>query len=181
MIIPKRFVTKTLPILNKYNILQASKLKPLSKYHRLCLSVIIPHGTTDILLINKNTCFTNYLSTFFFLNFYNTHLKYFFLMLYSLYHIRNDISGPIGIKLIYTLIVHSTWIYFPESSLSYLAWIHSILHYKHVIPHITRLDVFSIICLGICNYFMLHRDDYSEYTHQGFWIPIVIAHIINIG
>tara|TARA_B110000495_G_C22927130_1_gene541883 strand:+ start:571 stop:1113 length:543 start_codon:yes stop_codon:yes gene_type:complete len=175
------FIKKTLPILKKYNTLKTNNLQPLSKYHKLCLSVIVPHGSTDILLFNKNTCLINYLSTFCFFNFYNTNIKFTFLLLYSLYHIRNDINGMIGVKMLYSLLVHCSWIYFPESSLTYLAWIHSILHYKKVLPHLTRLNIFSLICLGLCTYFILSINDYSEYTHQEYLIPIVIAHIININ
>ena len=175
------FIKKTLPILKKYNRFQTNNLQPLSKYHKLCLSVIVPHGTTDILVFNKNTCLINYFSTFCCFNFFNTNIKFIFLLFYSLYHIRNDVSGVFGIKMLYSFLVHCSWIYFPESSLTYLAWIHSILHYKKVLPYITRLDIFSLICFSICTYFILSINDFSEYTHQGYWIPIVIGHIININ
>ena len=37
-----------LPILQKAKLLQYSQTQPLSNYDALCLSVIIPHGSTDI-------------------------------------------------------------------------------------------------------------------------------------
>lgn len=174
-------INKSLPILRQYHLFQTNKLGALTKYHRLCYSVIIPHATTDVISINHNICLINYLSTLFCFNFYNRNIKFIFLFLYSLFHIRNDIHGLISIKILYSILIHGTWIFFPESSLSYLAWVHSFLHYKKVLPYLTKFDVVSLITLGIITYFMLDSKDYSEYTNQGYWIPFMIGHIINIS
>ena len=181
MIISKSLIKTPLPILHKYHLFQTNKLERLTKYHRLCYSVIIPHATTDLIMINNNICLINYLSTLFCFNFYNRHIKFIFLFLYSIFHIRNDIHGLMSIKFLYSMFIHGTWICFPEFSLSYLAWVHSLLHYKKVLPYLSKFDVVSLMTLGIITYFALDSKDYSEYTNQGYWIPLMIGHIINIS
>lgn len=181
MIISKSLIKTPLPILHKYHLFQTNKLERLTKYHRLCYSVIIPHATTDLIMINNNICLINYLSTLFCFNFYNRHIKFIFLFLYSIFHIRNDIHGLMSIKFLYSMFIHGTWICFPEFSLSYLAWVHSLLHYKKVLPYLSKFDVVSLMTLGIITYFALDSKDYSEYTNQGYWIPFMIGHIINIS
>ena len=120
---------KILPILQKYNVISCKSLKPLSNYHRLCLSVIIPHASTDVLINPSIVPYSNYLYSIAFFSCYGIHFKFFLFFLYSLYHIRNDIPGIFINKIVYSSIIHSSWIFFPEFSLSYLAWIHVILHY----------------------------------------------------
>ena len=71
-------ISKSLPILHQYHLFQTNKLGALTKYHRLCYSIIIPHATTDVISINHNICLINYLSTLFCFNFYNRNIKFIF-------------------------------------------------------------------------------------------------------
>ena len=169
------------PIVKKYIALQNNNLEPLCKYHKICYSFIIPRVTTDINIINQKSCITNYLSSYIFYNFHNTNLKFIFLMLYSFYHIKNDIKSSLGIKLFYSFIVHTSWIFLPEISLSYLAWINTFLYYKKILPYLKRLDILFMVLLALYIYNLLGKHEYSHYIKQGFWIPLVIAHIINIS
>ena len=45
---------KKLPIIQKAQILDYNHIQPLSAYHKICLSTIIPHGSTDAWIFSTN-------------------------------------------------------------------------------------------------------------------------------
>lgn len=182
---PKRIVkfsnSFNIPILQKYKIISHKSLKPLCKYHKLCLSVIIPHASTDVLITPSLTAYGNYLYLMTFFNFFNVNIKFILFFFYSLYHIRNDISGNFIIKMVYSSLIHSSWIFFPEFSLSYLAWIHVVCHYYKLNSLLMFYDKISIGIFSLFVYFILDKIDINEFTQKGYWIPLVISHIINVN
>ena len=56
--------TTMIPMLHKYKVISTNTLKPLSTYHKVCLSVIIPHATTDVLINTNPISYVNYLFSF---------------------------------------------------------------------------------------------------------------------
>ncbi len=176
---------KIFPILNKYQLLKTARLKPLSRYHKLCLSVIIPHGLTDSIIYPREIYALNYLSSCLFFSFYSINLKFLFFYLYSIYHIRNDISGPLVIRLLYSTGIHISWCFFPEWSLTYLACIHTVLHYYTIRRRFSKIGVITFISYSIITYILMSYDcTYNfikEHTKNGLWIPIIIGHILNIN
>ncbi len=173
--------TKMLPILQKYKTLSKKTLKPLSTYHKICLSVIIPHASTDMLLPSIHIPYVNYLFSSLFFTSYGIRLKYVLFFMYSIYHIRNDVPGKLITKLAYSLLIHTSWAYFPEFSLSYLAWIHVMIHYYKMFPILTSAGRASMLCLTLFVYFIIHKIDINEVAQKGYWIPFVIGHILTVN
>jgi len=173
--------TKMIPMLQKYNIMSTNSLKPLSTYHKVCLSVIVPHATTDVLINTDPMSYVNYLFSFLFLSVYDIRIKYILLIIHSIYHIRNDIQGPFIVKILYSIIIHSSWVFFPEFSLSYLAWIHTFIHYYNSFPMINITAKVSIVCLTFLVYYIINNIDINNYVKKEYWIPCVIGHIVNVN
>ncbi len=172
---------KMLPIFQKYKTLSEKTLKPLSTYHKICLSVIVPHASTDVLVNSNHIPYVNYLFSSLFFTSYGIRLKYFLFFMYSVYHIRNDIQGKFITKIMYSLLVHSSWVYFPEFSLSYLAWIHVFIHYNKIFPMISITSKISMLCLTFFVYLIIHKIDINEVSQKGYWIPFVIGHILTVN
>ena len=173
--------TKMIPILQKYKIMSTSSLKPLSTYHKVCLSVIVPHATTDVLITPNAMTYANYLFSFLFFSVYDIRMKYILFLIHSIYHIRNDIQGSFIVKILYSIIIHSSWVYFPEFSLSYLAWIHTFIHYYKSFPMITTTAKVSMACLTFIIYFIINNIDINDFVKKEYWMPCVIGHIINVN
>ena len=95
-------VSSNLPIIQKARLLDYGHHQPLSKYHTLCLSFIIPHGSTDMWTFPIQKYALNYGSSCAFFMFQPMRVKYFFLFLYSFYHLKNDIQGPLLVQLAYS-------------------------------------------------------------------------------
>ena len=53
-------LSSKLPILQKARLLKVGQIQPLSKYHRLCVSLIAPHGFTDMWMFPIKECVINY-------------------------------------------------------------------------------------------------------------------------
>lgn len=169
-----------LPILQKAKLLQYSQTQPLSKYDALCLSVIIPHGSTDIWMYPLKKYALLYGSSFSFIMFQPIKIKYIMLFLYSLIHIKNDLYiNRLSLQFLYSGLLHLSWLWYPEWSLSYLAWIHTFIHYKKVLPLLSKLQCFSLLITSIFIYFLLVNQYIYEYNCNNIWIPIVIGHILT--
>ncbi len=168
--------TRKLPIFKNYNILKNGNFKKLKKYDKLCLSFIIPHGSTDIYIYPINEVLKKYLITFACMNYCSYHLKHIFLMLFSIYHIRNDIFAY---KIQYSIFIHTIFLFFPSFSLTYLAWIHTIIHYFKIIPQLNKIQIISLIFSSIFTYYILNKDIIDIYSKNGLWSSIVIGHILN--
>ena len=166
-----------LPILQKAQLLKYGHLKPLSKYHTLCLSFIVPHGNTDMWMYPTQKYALNYGSSFACLFFQPMRIKFLFLFLYSFIHIKNDIIAPLPIQLAYSTGIHLSWVWFPQWALTYLAWIHTTLHYKRVISFLNPTQVFSLFVTHIFVFFLLQRFSTDDLSFGGAWIPLVIGHI----
>ena len=174
-----------LPILKKFNLLKTSQLKPLSKYHKVCLSVIIPHGLTDSLIYPGEIYVTNYLSSCLFFSGFPINLKFIIFFLYSIYHIRNDFVGGFIKRMLYSVGIHLSWCFFPEWSLTYLAWIHTALHYYKTRMYLSKIEISSFIICGIFLYGIMSDESIykfiKDYIKMGMWIPIIIGHILNVN
>ena len=90
-----------LPIIKKAVLLKHGHLKTLSNYDKLCLSLIIPHGSTDMWMYPIQKYALNYGSSFAFFMFQPMHIQFLFLFLYSLYHVKNDLVIKIPLQLFY--------------------------------------------------------------------------------
>ena len=170
---------KKLPIIQKAQILDYNHIQPLSAYHKICLSTIIPHGSTDAWIFSTNKYMINYASSCAFFLFQPTYLKFIFLSLYSLFHIKNDIGGAIVYKILYSLGIHLSWVYFPTWALTYLAWIHTPLHYMRVIPLLTKFQIFTLLMTHAFVYLILSKRDINDITLGGSWVPLAIGHIMT--
>ncbi|MBI96713.1 hypothetical protein CL656_06180 [bacterium] len=171
---------KTLPIIKKYEIIKRCQLKPLTKYHKLCLSFIIPHGSTDILVFDKIKVIQNYLFSFAIFNLFEVYLKYIFLFLFSVFHIRNDVTTNSQLfKILYSIGIHSSWVIFPEFSLTYLTWIHTIIHYSRVLPLLNKSQICSIIICTLLAFIVVNDTYFQHYIDESLWIPLIIGHILN--
>ena len=170
---------KIAPFFIHYNKLKNKNLEPLTTYQKVCLSYVIPHGITDIFLYPREISLFNYSYTFLFYNMYPTLIKYLFLMLFSVYHVRNDINGGIILKSFYTIGIHTSWIVLPEWSLSYLSWIHTTLHYFRLIKILNNYQKILILLLTSFTYLLLDTVNINHLNKEELWIPLVIAHIIN--
>ena len=170
---------KITPFFIYYKKLKHKNLKPLSTYNKACLSYVIPHGITDLFVYPGEISLFNYSYTFLFYNMYPNFIKYLFLMLFSVYHLRNDINGGIILKSLYTIGIHTSWIFFPEWSLSYLSWIHTTLHYFRLIKILKNHQKILILLLTSFMYLLLDNVNINDLNKEKLWIPLVIAHIIN--
>lgn len=168
-----------LPIIKKAFQLKHGYIKPLSPYHYACLSFIIPHGSTDIWMYPVKKCMFNYGSSFAFFMFQPIRVKYFFLFLYSIFHIKNDISAPIVAQLVYSLGLHASWIWFPEWAITYLALIHSVLHYTKVIPLLNKGQIITLACTQLFVCMLIRSYETKDLSFGGTWIPVVIGHIMT--
>lgn len=92
---------------------------------------------------------------------------------------RYDIPGNLAIRLAYSTILHMSWICFPEWSLTYLAWIHTPLHYMRVIPLLTKLQIFSLAITHLFVYVFIKRFESNKLMFGDKWIPMVIGHIMT--
>lgn len=172
-------VSHKLPILQKAALFKRGHIQPISKYHALCLSFIVPHGSTDIWMHPVKKYFLNYGSSCVFFLFQSLPFKFASLFLYSLYHVKNDIVAPLPIQLAYSAAVHSSWIFFPEWALTYLAWIHTTLHYKRVLPFLNPLQIITLFTSHLFVYFLIQKYETDDLMFNGVWIPIVIGHIMT--
>ena len=77
-----------LPIVQKAQLLYYGHMKPISKYHALCLSLIVPHGNTDMWMFPVKKYALNYGSSFAFFMFQPMRIKFIFLFLYSFFHLK---------------------------------------------------------------------------------------------
>ena len=170
---------KTLPIIKKMNLLKFNHIKNVSKYHALCLSVIIPHGSTDMWVHPFNKWSINYGSSILLFMFQPIRIKFIFLFMYSLYHIKNDISTKLPLQILYSLGVHYSWLIFPEWSLTYLAFIHVSLHYFKVLHLLNKIQIITLILSHIFVYKIVKNKEISEISYGGSWIPLVIGHIMT--
>lgn len=172
-------VSSNLPIIQKARLLDYGHHQPLSKYHTLCLSFIIPHGSTDMWAFPIQKYALNYGSSCAFFMFQPMRVKYFFLFLYSFYHLKNDIQGPLLVQLAYSACIHSSWVWFPEWALTYLAFVHTILHYIRVIPRLRTGQVLSLVLTQCFVYMLLRKYETRDLSFGGTWIPLVIGHIMT--
>ena len=175
------FPIKSLPIFNKYSILKTKQIKPLSTYHKVCLAYVIPHGMTDLFLYSGEITNINYVYNYLFYSIYPARLKYLLLCLFSLYHLRNDIRGPLFIKIMYSIGIHVSWIIYPEWSITYLAWIHTTLHYLALYKLLNNLSKLILLFSSIMTFMVLNYKNINDCNKEGLWIPLVIAHVINIS
>lgn len=178
MIISK-IPTKIPPILVRCSVLRNNNIKPLSTYHKVCLSYVIPHGITDLFVYPREISLFNYYYTFIFYSFYPKFIKYLLLTIFSVYHVRNDIYGGIFLKYLYTIGIHSSWVFFPEWSLTYLSWIHTTLHYMRVMKLLNNYQKLFILFLTISTFHFLGRVNINDVNKEVLWIPLVIGHVIN--
>ena len=172
-------LSQKLPIIQKSNLLYKGHTKSLSHYHSLCLSFIIPHGSTDAWIFPIKKYALNYASSSVFFMFHPMRIKFFFLFLYSIFHIKNDIEASLPIQLAYSCAIHVSWLWFPQWAISYLAWIHTSLHYYKVIPFLNNLQLCTLFATHIFVYFLLKNYKIDDLSLGGSWIPIVIGHIIT--
>ena len=86
---------KMAPFFIHYNKLKNKNLKPLSTYHKACLSYVIPHGITDLFVYPGEISLFNYSYTFLFYNMYPNSIKYLLLMLFSVYLLPNTIHDSL--------------------------------------------------------------------------------------
>ena len=167
------------PILQKAKLLKNNQLQPLSKYHALCLSVIIPHGSTDMFIYPIEKYATSYISTFSLIAFQPIKIKYLMLFLYSFIHIKNDLHiNFFHLQTIYSAILHLSWIWYPEWSLTYFAWIHTFIHYKKIIHLLNKVQCFSLFITSLFIFYLLENKNINQYNYNGLWIPIIIGHIL---
>lgn len=170
-----------LPIIQKAQLLYYGHTKPMSKYHALCLSFIVPHGNTDMWMFPMKKYALNYGSSFAFFMFQPMRIKFIFLFLYSFFHMKNDIAGPMALQLAYSAGIHLSWVWFPEWALSYLAWIHTTLHYKKVLPFLTKTQLLSLLMTHVFVYIVLRKYTTDDLSFGGTWVPLVIGHIMTNG
>ena len=172
-------ISNQLPIVKKAQLLNYGHNKAISNYHALCLSFIIPHGSTDSIMFPIKKYLINYGSSCTLFMFQPMRIKFLFLFLYSLFHIKNDIVGPLWVQLIYTSSVHLSWVWFPEWAISYLAWIHVPLHYYKVLPFLNKTQIISLILTQLFTYILIQKYKIDELSMGGSWIPLVIGHIMT--
>jgi hypothetical protein len=170
---------KTLPIVKKINLLKFNHIKNVSKYHALCLSVIIPHSSTDMWIHPVKKWSINYGSSITLFMFQPIRIKFIVLLMYSLYHIKNDISAKLPLQILYSCGIHFSWFIFPEWVLSYLAFIHVSLHYFRTFPLLNSTQLFTLLLSHIFVYKLLEKNEISELSYGGSWIPLVIGHIMT--
>ena len=170
---------RPLPIINKYNIIKLKQIKPFTLYDEVCLSLVIPHGLTDLMIYPREIYIFNYLYTLFFYSIYSTNLRYIFLCLFSLIHIKNDIAGNIWIKALYSIGIHLSWIYFPEIALSYLAWFHTMFHYLKLIKVLTISNKIVLLTSTLVTFYIINTKNINDINSNGLCIPLVIGHVIN--
>jgi len=175
------FPMKSLPIFNKYSILKTKQIKPLTTYHKVCLAYVIPHGMTDLFLYSGEIPYINYIYNYLFYSIYPTNLKYLLLCLFSLYHIRKDVCGSLLIQIMYSIGIHLSWTVYPEWSITYLAWIHTTLHYLKLSRILNTSSKLFLLFSSIITYIVLHNKNINDCNKEGLWIPLVIAHVINIS
>ena len=87
--------------------------------------------------------------------------------------------APLPIQLAYSAAVHSSWVFFPEWALTYLAWIHTTLHYKRILPFLNPLQIITLIMTHFFVYFLIQNYETDDLMFNGVWIPIVIGHIMT--
>lgn len=170
---------RPLPIFNKYNIIKLKEIKPLSLYDKVCLSLVIPHGLTDLMIYPREICMFNYLYTCFFYSIYSTNLRYIFLCLFSLLHIKNDIPGNFWIKASYSMGLHLSWVFFPKIALSYLAWFHTLFHYLKLAKVLTTTNKIILLASTVITFYIINTKNINDINNNGLWIPLVIGHVIN--
>lgn len=168
-----------LPILKKAALFKYGHLQTLSTYDKLCLSLIIPHGSTDMWMYPIQKYALNYGSSFAFFMFQPIRIQFLFLFLYSLYHVKNDIVVKLPLQLLYSLALHTSWICFPSWALTYFAWIHVALHYYRVIPFLSMVQLFSLAMTHVFVYYLLNKFESQDLHFGGTWVPIVIGHIMT--
>jgi len=172
-------LSRKLPIIQKSKLLYKGHIKPLSNYHTLCLSFIIPHGSTDMWIFPMKKYAFNYGSSAALFMFQPMRIKFLFLFLYSFFHIKNDIQASLPIQLVYSSAIHLSWACFPEWALTYLAWIHTSLHYYKVVPFLSKLQLCTLFVTHIFTYILLKKYETDDLSLGGSWIPIVIGHIMT--
>jgi len=172
-------LSSKLPILQKARLLKVGQIQPLSKYHRLCVSLIAPHGFTDLWMFPFKDWTINYGTAGALIAFQPKSIQFIILYLFSLIHLKNDISVPFPFQLLYSLGVHLSWVCFPEWALSYLAWIHTSSHYIRVIPFLTNIQIFSLVMTHILVYILIQKYEPQDLSFNRVWIPIVIGHIMT--
>lgn len=172
-------IPRNLPIIQKSNLLYKGHIQPLSNYHALCLSFIIPHGSTDMWTFPIKKYAFNYGSSAAFFMFQPMRIKFLFLFLYSFFHIKNDIQASLPIQLAYSTAIHLSWAWFPEWAITYLAWVHTSLHYYKVIPFLSKLQICTLFATHVFVYFLLKNYRTDDLSLGGSWIPIVIGHIMT--
>lgn len=172
-------LSSKLPILQKAHLLKVGQIQPLSKYHRLCVSLIAPHGFTDFWIFPFKDWSINYGTAGVLMAFQAKSIQFITLFLFSLIHLKNDISVSLPFQVLYSLGVHLSWICFPEWALSYLAWIHTSSHYIRVIPFLTNIQIFSLVMTHILVYTLIQKYELKDLSFKGIWIPIVIGHIMT--
>lgn len=168
-----------LPIMKKAVLLKHGHTQPISKYHALCLSYMIPHGSTDMWMFPLKKYAFNYGSSCAFLMFQPMRIKYLLLFLYSLLHMKNDIRGPLGLQLVYSTGLHLSWVWFPEWAITYLALIHTSMHYRRVIPFLNATQIATLFVSQLFVYFLLQKYEADDLSFGGTWIPLVIGHIMT--
>lgn len=166
-----------LPILKKAQLLQYGNIKKLKPYHHICLSLIIPHGSTDIWTHEYKKVAINYGSSFLCLSLLSKPIQYILLFFYSVLHVRNDCPLSLPYPYIYSILLHTSWLWFPEWAFTYFAWIHTILHYIKVKPFLSPKKYLSLLSFSFGIYFLIKRQNIEN--HESLWIPIVIGHILT--
>lgn len=168
-----------LPIVQKARLLQIGHVKALSRYHALCLSFIVPHGTTDLFVGSPKPCALSYGAATAGFMFQPTRRKFFALFLASLFHLKDDVQGPLLLQVAFSLALHCSWVWFPEFALSYLAWVHTALHYWRVRSFLRLEHLGALLLLQSFVYFLARRFETDELSFGASWVPLVLGHIAS--
>lgn len=175
------FNPQSLPLIQKINTITQNQQNTMSCYHRICLSIIIPHGSTDAWLFPHKHYLINYGTTMCLFGVQSLNLKFVSLFLYSIYHMKNDIRAVLPLQLLYSCALHVSWVFYPEWSLTYLAWIHTSLHYSRVFHSLNQTRVLALFLMQIFVFLLLKKYEEYDLPFNGLWIPIVIGHITTNG
>ena len=85
------------------------------------------------------------------------------------------------IQIMYSIGIHLSWTVYPEWSITYFAWIHTTLHYLKLSRILNSSSKLFLLFSSIITYIVLHNKNINDCNKEGLWIPLVIAHVINIS
>jgi hypothetical protein len=170
------------------------------------LSVIIPHGLTDLFEGTAiRVVLGRYAAACAVTAALSRETRYFLLFVSSWFHMRHDIqsfvktfglgaikANYIGTALpyIYSTIIHMSWVLFPSTSMYYLGFVHTPLHYTEVLPRIIQSSMreLAIPAAGLATVICFASLKWrgckilrGKFVSSGIWIGPVIAHISLVG